>query len=513
MKSKDTCFSLEGKLGVSSAYYRSGDYSKSEEIAKEILQTLNTQRTSCSNKLLSNTLGRLFWISKNQNRYEEALEYLLEQEKLLNQIPVSDTYQYHYKYARFYTFMGLIEMELGYFDNAKQKIQQAFQEFEKIESDNRFYNYNKLIIEASANNILGEAYLNISQDYNDKRLDSAAYYFTQARNISNQFDPVHEGSENIYQMRLASVLIKKEEYERALEKIDSFSFNNERYKTTQDINHLKSLAFYNQQKMDSSFRYADRFLCFSKQTPSAAKNKIIVLNIVAEYYKSLKKIDSAYKYSELARKELDTFSKNLSSATYSHYLYDFNKVRSLNNQLLNDSSKANKTNNLLWYLLLASIIIAFISWYYMKNKRRELEVKFQESFTGGSAIIDTKPKEYIIKKSLEDEILDFLKVFEDNKEYLDHSINIQELANKADTNTSYLSSVINKNKGKSFKLYMSELRINYLIEVLKSDIKLRSYTVQALAEEVGYTNASAFTRAFKKQTGVTPSQFLKSLKD
>ena len=37
------------------------------------------------------------------------------------------------------------------------------------------------------------------------------------------------------------------------------------------------------------------------------------------------------------------------------------------------------------------------------------------------------------------------------------------------------------------------------------------YSIQALAEELGYTNASAFTRAFKKQIGVTPSVFLKSL--
>lgn len=402
-------------------------------------------------------------------------------------------------------------MELGYFENSKSKIQKAFEEFKYIDKlNNKYNNYNKLIIEASASNILGEAFVKTAENSNDTKLDSAAYYYKRARKISEQFDPQHEGSENYYQLRLASVLIKKNMYEEAIQKIDSFSFNNEQYKTTQDINHLKSIAFYNLKKLDSSFHYADKFLCFSRQTPSAAKNRVIVLNIVAEYYKSLKKTDSAFKYSELARKELDTLSKNRSLASYSHYLYDFNKVTTLNNQLMDDQSK---TNNLLLYLLLISIMIAIATWYYMKSKRDQLEVQYQDSFVGNAPVIESKLKEYVIKESLEDEILTFLNNFEKEEGFLDHSINIQELANRAETNTSYLSSIINKNKEKSFKLYISELRINYLIKALRSDVKLRSYTVQALAEEVGYTNASAFTRAFKKQLGMTPSEFLKSLKD
>ena len=132
-------------------------------------------------------------------------------------------------------------MELGYFENSKSKIQKAFEEFEHIEQlNNRYNNYNKLIIEASASNILGEAYLKTAENTDDIKLDSAAFYFKKARTISMQFDPVHEGSENYYQLRLASVLIKKNLYKQAIKKIDSFSFNKEQYKTTQDINHLKT---------------------------------------------------------------------------------------------------------------------------------------------------------------------------------------------------------------------------------------------------------------------------------
>ncbi|WP_366943585.1 helix-turn-helix domain-containing protein [uncultured Polaribacter sp.] len=36
--------------------------------------------------------------------------------------------------------------------------------------------------------------------------------------------------------------------------------------------------------------------------------------------------------------------------------------------------------------------------------------------------------------------------------------------------------------------------------------------MKSLAEEIGYTNASAFARAFKKYKGITPSEYLKMLK-
>jgi len=79
------------------------------------------------------------------------------------------------------------------------------------------------------------------------------------------------------------------------------------------------------------------------------------------------------------------------------------------------------------------------------------------------------------------------------------------------SNTSYLSYTINKIKNKTFKQYITELKIEYLIKKLKEDKNYRKYTIKYLAEEIGYTNASAFTRAFKNYKGITPSEFIKSL--
>lgn len=86
------------------------------------------------------------------------------------------------------------------------------------------------------------------------------------------------------------------------------------------------------------------------------------------------------------------------------------------------------------------------------------------------------------------------------------------MAKNLNTNTSYLSSIINQKKGKTFKQYITELRITYLIKLLNSDAKFKKYTIKALGQEIGYTNASAFSRAFKNYNGITPSEFIKTIK-
>ena len=109
-------------------------------------------------------------------------------------------------------------------------------------------------------------------------------------------------------------------------------------------------------------------------------------------------------------------------------------------------------------------------------------------------------------------VLKNLKEFELSKDYLDSTFSIHQLAKNLNTNTSYLSSIINEKKEKTYKQYITELRINYLIKILTTNSKFRKYTVQALGEEIGYTNGSSFSRSFKNYLGKTPKDYINSLK-
>ena len=56
------------------------------------------------------------------------------------------------------------------------------------------------------------------------------------------------------------------------------------------------------------------------------------------------------------------------------------------------------------------------------------------------------------------------------------------------------------------------LRIDYVLKELKENKKLRSYTIQAIAEEIGFKKAESFSKAFKKRTGLNPSFYIKQIK-
>ncbi|GER58766.1 AraC family transcriptional regulator [Patiriisocius marinus] len=189
--------------------------------------------------------------------------------------------------------------------------------------------------------------------------------------------------------------------------------------------------------------------------------------------------------------------------------------------------KETRTNYLIFVLLGASIVIIVLLFYLLKfyKTKKANEVKFEallakiNAATTPAEIIDTKD-EVLEEKASSDvsaevtkQILDGLKKLEEKEYFLKQECNSYNVAKKINTNTSYLSKVINSHYGKNFNTYINDLRINYAIVRLKNDVFFRSFSIQAIAEEVGYKSADSFTRYFKKDTGLNPSFYIKNIKN
>lgn len=123
-------------------------------------------------------------------------------------------------------------------------------------------------------------------------------------------------------------------------------------------------------------------------------------------------------------------------------------------------------------------------------------------------------KESKIQPEIDDitaEILEKLAEFEKKEWYLSQDSTLVEVAKKLQTNTTYLSKVINTYKEKSFTAYITDLRVDYAIERLSIDRKFRSFTIGAIAQEIGFKRSESFSKAFKVKTGLYPSYFIKEL--
>jgi AraC-like DNA-binding protein len=338
------------------------------------------------------------------------------------------------------------------------------------------------------------------------KTDSARVNYQRAYEVAQNFDPKHEDSETLYNLRLAKVLIKEGIYEKALTLINRFDANSEKYNSTQNINFLKVYAFDQLGRSDSAFYYGNRFVSYKKIEPSTVKNQIVVYNILASLYNEKNQMDSAYKYSELASIKLKKLNENTTKMNKSHYLYDFAQVKALNDGIVAKQERKER-NLILMFVGLFLLMMIIVYYSFRKRKKITAELEEQQPKNGNGKT------EYNIDSELEERILKALRDLKRTKQFLDSDFTLQGFAKELNTNSTYVSSIVNNRTKKTFKSFITDMRMDYIIEKLRTDKKYRNYTIKALAAEVGYTNASAFTRVFKKHQNQTPSEFVASLPD
>lgn len=116
-------------------------------------------------------------------------------------------------------------------------------------------------------------------------------------------------------------------------------------------------------------------------------------------------------------------------------------------------------------------------------------------------------------KESEERILEDLEKFEATHKFTHKDMSLSKLAAQLNTNTKYLSEVINRHKGKNFNSYINELRINYITNKIKTDPSYLKYKVSYLADECGYASHSTFTTVFKSIVGISPIAFVDFVKE
>ena len=109
----------------------------------------------------------------------------------------------------------------------------------------------------------------------------------------------------------------------------------------------------------------------------------------------------------------------------------------------------------------------------------------------------------------QDELLSrIISVFEDVQVISDPDFSLSMMAEKTNSNTKYVSTVINRTYGKNFKTLLSEYRIREACRRM-AGTGYGHLTIKAIAGGVGFRNTVSFIRCFKNVMGMTPSVFLR----
>lgn len=161
--------------------------------------------------------------------------------------------------------------------------------------------------------------------------------------------------------------------------------------------------------------------------------------------------------------------------------------------------KENNTIFLGLYTFSSLFVLFVVSWFVLNALYRP------SLFTGiDKDLIPVKTENE--SKEEPEQLKNLLNFMDMEKSYLDDKLTLQKLAEQMSMPEKQLSLLINKHTGKHFFDFINEFRINYAKALLKDQPQL---TVQEVLYEVGFNSKSSFYTAFKKETGVTPTDYRK----
>lgn len=137
-----------------------------------------------------------------------------------------------------------------------------------------------------------------------------------------------------------------------------------------------------------------------------------------------------------------------------------------------------------------------------------------DSAAGETEASPTKYSSSRLDKTRHTELLNKItRVMEDEQSYCSADFSLISLAAMVDSNSRYVSQVINEAYGKNFSNYVNEFRVRLACERF-ADVKgYGAFTIHAVGESVGFKSHTTFLTVFKKITGMTPSVYARMARE
>jgi len=283
------------------------------------------------------------------------------------------------------------------------------------------------------------------------------------------------------------------------------------------------LAINNQNKAIEYFKKVDSI--FIKEDAIYIET-INSYNKIINYYKKKNNIDKQLRYTNNLIKADSTLLSNYDYLTKKiHKDYDIPKLVKNKENLISKLSTEKVYYKITVVGFFTLLLIGISSFIKYRIKQKSIIIEQNKAFENYKKIQNQKYHSISSKKDaivndfsliIQDElvtsILEKLKKFEEEKGYTSKDCTLDNLAKEFETNTTYLSKVINDKKGSNFSNYINGLRIDYAIYLLENDKQYRKFNMKGIADSLGFNNATSFSRAFIYRTNMRPSFFIQKLK-
>lgn len=166
-----------------------------------------------------------------------------------------------------------------------------------------------------------------------------------------------------------------------------------------------------------------------------------------------------------------------------------------------------RRNRLMIYGITTFSILTLMVLLLWKSK--QVATSDQDSKEGNTLKREAQNPRIKLTRDKVNQISDGLLDLEEENFYLKPNITLKEVADILGTNNKYISLYLNRHVGSSYSTYINRLRINHFIQKLSTDPAfVKKYTLDAMAQQCGYTSNKALNKACKRLLGKTSSKLL-----
>lgn len=238
-----------------------------------------------------------------------------------------------------------------------------------------------------------------------------------------------------------------------------------------------------------------------------------------------KAMEQDYHLKYLEIKDSLIHSQSLGGVKDMHFLHELNK---LNDQLAESAYHRERQNMIIIGSCMALVaVLIFLLVIYRKNRKLDshnkiLYQRMQEVLKKSAisptieAVIsdseaDPSPKK-VPATAMSDQqkntlLSKLLNVLSNPDILCATDLTEQSLALQLESNSTYISKVVNELYHCNFKTLVNDLRVREACRRINDEEHYGQYSIEGIGTSVGFNSRSAFYTAFKRVTGLTPSEY------
>ncbi len=442
--------------------------------------------------------------------YNNAIEYGNQAIKKFKQL--NDTLFLIYSY----TTVGVIYGELDDYKIAEEY-------FKKIDT----------LVRAFRNeDLMYHNYINLGIMNLDKNLNKAIEYFNKSEQYFSQKE---RDKITLIGLRNNKAVAYKRmgNYDKSISILRSVDKTiNENHSYFVSVNSNLANAYLLKKMPDSALYFIKRALN-NPATSLYLNNYVNSYRVLTEVYTLKNKPDSSLKYFKLYQQYNDSLvlKKKVENISKLNVIFETNKL--LDN-VEKQKQKLEKyysriVNMTIGLIVLSIVIIVFFILY------RKLQISYKNIVKGSVQSVKLEEENLALKNKINqleenkeklgnttnstsnniniensDKIFDKIEeLMQTEKLFTNKDFDLNALAERLNSNRTYISNIINTKTGDSFVKFINKYRVKEAQRLLIDD-QNKVLTLEAIGKLAGFSSTSTFNRVFKAETGVTPSFFAKN---